>query len=213
MPWSTHNVNLNLEQTDVRADFPKPWWGVMPVESRHGWDESTGPEQWGGACGGDGSAETLLVTAWLEEMGAACTARVAFSRKHRGRTTACVQWGEEEKVSVPCPKKKRGEKGAWARLLLSSPRLGSDTHWLGITPLQVRMNKLRVLLERNGLKFNFSFKDQITRCVKHVQPLGPLGWIQLPKTSLLCPQHIKSNVSQIVSKRLFTYACYCHDAL
>ena len=82
------------------------------MESGHGWGKATEPGQCGGACGGDGSAGTLLVTAWLEEMGAACAACVAFSRKHHGRRPACIRWGEEEGIPAPSPKERRGEKRA-----------------------------------------------------------------------------------------------------
>ena len=79
------------------------------ARGEHGWGKATGPGQWGGACDSDGSAGTLLVTAWLEEMGAACSACVAFSRKRRGRRTAYTRWGEEEKVLA---QRRRDEKGA-----------------------------------------------------------------------------------------------------
>lgn len=129
--------------------------------------KAMGPGQRGGACGGDGSVGTLLVTAWLEEMGDDCAACVAFSRKHCGRRPACMWWGEEKEVTVPCPKERRSEKRAGTDLLLSSPCSASDPLWWGFTPLQVRMNEIGVLLERNHSKFNFSCKDQIMRCVKH----------------------------------------------
>lgn len=44
----------------------------------YGWGKAMGTGQWGGACGGAASAGAVLVTAWLEEIGAHFAAGVAF---------------------------------------------------------------------------------------------------------------------------------------
>lgn len=57
------------------------------MESRCGWDDATGPGQWGGACGGAASAGTH--TDCLEEMGADFAAGAAFLTKHGMASVCC----------------------------------------------------------------------------------------------------------------------------
>lgn len=180
----------------------------MPVEVRHGWGTATGPGQCGGQQGIAGDCLNGGDGSWL-----CCSCCFLEKAPWQQTSLRTVGRGRRSPHALPKGKERRGEERAWPGLLRSSPCSASDPHWSGITPLQVRMNEIGVLLERNHSKFNFNCEDQIMRCVKHVQPLGPLGWIRRPKTSLLCPQHVKSNVSQIVSKRLFTYAQYRHEML